>query len=260
MIAAVAAAKQYRGRDNTVVNALNPLDLVIEPGDRVGIIGESGSGKSTLVRLLLGLEMPSAGSIRYQDIEVSQLSGDRLRQFRRDVQLVGQDTTSSFDPLRSLRDAVRRPALEILGLTVTEADKAVDEVLSSLAVDPALASRRPSQVSGGQRQRFAIARALIVSPRILICDESVSALDVSVQGAVLNEFKDFAERSGAGIVFVSHGVPATAFISDRLVVMHGGDVVEQGEVGQVVNRPEHPYTARLMAAYRKLSADESSAA
>ncbi|CAM3465870.1 ABC transporter ATP-binding protein [Occultella aeris] len=260
MITAKAAAKQYRGRDNTVVHALNPLDLVIEPGDRVGIIGESGSGKSTLVRLLLGLETPSAGSIRYQDGEVSQLSGDRLRQFRRDVQLVGQDTTSSFDPLRSLRDAVRRPALEILGLTVAEADAAVDEVLASLAVDPELASRRPSQVSGGQRQRFAIARALIVSPRILICDESVSALDVSVQGAVLNEFKDFAERSGAGIVFVSHGVPATAFISDRLVVMHGGDVVEQGEVSQVVNRPKHPYTARLMGAYRKLSADESSAA
>jgi peptide/nickel transport system ATP-binding protein len=145
-------------------------------------------------------------------------------------------------------------------MSKADADAAVDAVLESLAVDRSLAERRPGQVSGGQRQRFAIARALIVKPKILVCDESVSALDVSVQGAVLNEIKGYTERAGAGLVFVSHGVPATAFVSDELAVMNRGDMVELGPTARVVWTPQHPYTARLIEAYRALSADASKAA
>ncbi|GAA2071188.1 ABC transporter ATP-binding protein [Microbacterium hatanonis] len=252
--------KSYRGRDRSLISALNGVSLTVDTDRRIGIIGESGSGKSTLVRLLLGLEAPSTGSVRFRGREVSTLRGSELVTFRREVQLVSQDTSSSFDPLRTLRDAVRRPATELLGMSKADADAAVDAVLESLAVDRSLAERRPGQVSGGQRQRFAIARALIVKPKILVCDESVSALDVSVQGAVLNEIKGYTERAGAGLVFVSHGVPATAFVSDELAVMNRGDMVELGPTARVVWTPQHPYTARLIEAYRALSADASKAA
>lgn len=254
------ATKTYRGRDRSLISALNGVSLAINTDRRIGIIGESGSGKSTLVRLLLGLEAPSTGNVRFRGSDVSTLRGSERDTFRREVQLVSQDTSSSFDPLRTLRDAVRRPATELLGMSKTDADAAVDAVLESLAVDRSLAERRPGQVSGGQRQRFAIARALIVKPKILVCDESVSALDVSVQGAVLNEIKHYTEQAGAGLVFVSHGVPATAFVSDELAVMNRGDMVELGPTGRVVWTPRHPYTDRLIEAYRALSADASEAA
>jgi peptide/nickel transport system ATP-binding protein len=169
---------------------------------------------------------------------------------RRAVQFVGQDTTSSFDPRRTLRDAVRNPAMVLLDLDEEEADARVDETLELLGLDRAMADRKPTGVSGGQRQRFALARALVVKPRLLICDEVVSALDVSVQGAVLNLLKSFCKETHAGLAFVSHGLPATAFIAEEIVVMLHGKIVERGPTSQIIHAPEHPYTARLLAAYR----------
>jgi peptide/nickel transport system ATP-binding protein len=151
--------------------------------------------------------------------------------------------------LRTLRDAVLQPVLRLTGQRGKDADRVVDETLEQLGLPPALADRRPSEVSGGQRQRFSLARALVVAPRVLVCDEVVSALDVSVQGRILNLVKDLCADRGTGLVFVSHGLPATAFIARDLVVMTGGRIVERGTSEALLSAPEHPYTRSLLAAY-----------
>jgi peptide/nickel transport system ATP-binding protein len=200
--------------------------------------------------MLVGLDHPSSGTVEFNGRATTQMRPVEQRAFRRVVQLVAQDTSSSFDPRRSLRDAVRRPAVKLLGMPKDVADAAVDRTLLELGLDPKLANRRPHQVSGGQRQRFSIARALVVQPRVIVCDEAVSALDVSVQGSVLNLLKRYCATTGAGLVFVSHGLPATAFISERLIVMYRGRIVEEGPTEQVMFAPRHSYTQTLVAASR----------
>jgi peptide/nickel transport system ATP-binding protein len=229
--------------------AVAGIDLEIGPDTALGIVGESGSGKSTLARMLAGLETPTSGRVVLDGEPVDGLLRSRTGRsdFRRAVQYIAQDTSSSFDPRRTLRDSVR--LLRLLGLGQKAADDRVDEVLASLEVAPHLADRLPRNVSGGQRQRFAIARALVVTPRVLICDEVVSALDVSVQGAVLNHLRRHTVATGCGLVFVSHGLPATAFISSHLLVMKAGHVLEHGTVDQVVQNPQHDYTKTLLAAH-----------
>jgi ABC-type glutathione transport system ATPase component len=255
IVEVASAEKIFRGRHHQRIAALDGVDFVAEPGRRIGIIGESGSGKSTLVRLLLGLDSPTSGTVRFGGADVSALRGTELKAYRRAVQLVAQDTSSSFDPLRSLRDSVRRPALELLGMTRKQADASVDAVLTALSIDPALADRRPIQVSGGQRQRFAIARALhrdVEGRHRFVADEDLRFDD---EGAVLNEIRAYCDRSGAGLVFVSHGVPATAFISQELVVMLSGTIVERGTTEDVALNSTHPYTRTLIDAYRVLAGE-----
>ncbi|MCE0766857.1 ATP-binding cassette domain-containing protein [Pseudonocardia kujensis] len=234
--------------------AVAAVDVTIGSDRTIGVIGESGSGKSTLARMLSGLEQPDGGTLDYNGVPLGHhlASQTGRRDFRRAVQLVSQDVSSSFDPLRTLRDAVRTPAMVLCGLESAAADQRVDEVLETLQVSPAMADRRPHEVSGGgQRQRFAIARALVVRPRVLLCDEVVSALDVSVQGAVLNMLKDYVEQNRAGLFFVSHGIPATAFLVDELIVMQDGEIVERGSTDEIVDRPQHEYTRFLVAAARR---------
>ena len=233
--------------------AVAAVDVTIGSDRTIGVIGESGSGKSTLARMLSGLERPDGGTLDYNGVPLGHhlASQTGRRDFRRAVQLVSQDVSSSFDPLRTLRDAVRTPAMVLCGLGSSAADERVDEVLETLQVSPAMADRRPHEVSGGQRQRFAIARALVVRPRVLLCDEVVSALDVSVQGAVLNMLKDYVEQNRAGLFFVSHGIPATAFLVDELIVMRDGVIVERGSTDEIVDRPQHEYTRFLVAAARR---------
>jgi peptide/nickel transport system ATP-binding protein len=230
--------------------AVDDVSLLMDSSTSLGIVGESGSGKSTLAKMLVGLEHPSTGAARFRGRPIHALGRADLMDFRRSVQLIAQDTSSSFDPRRTLRDALRRPTQELMGMERAAGDEAVDSVLHRLEVDPRLADRRPHQVSGGQRQRFAIARALVVRPRVIVCDEVVSALDVSVQGAILNVLKRYRRDERAGLVFVSHGLPATAFLCDRLMVMHNGHVVEEGPTRDVVMHSRHEYTAHLIAAYR----------
>ncbi|ROQ39702.1 peptide/nickel transport system ATP-binding protein [Frondihabitans sp. PhB188] len=218
----------------------------------VGIIGESGSGKSTLGRMLCALETATSGSIRFNGEEIADIraSKPKLIQFRRDVQLIGQDTTSSFDPRHSLRESIMYPAMSLTGLSRKEAYEKTDQVVELLGLSPKMADRPSEGVSGGQRQRFAIARALIVEPRILVCDEVVSALDVSVQGGILNFLKTYHRDREAGIIFISHGLPATSFISSELRVMFQGEFVEAGSTRRVVTEPEADYTKKLLAGYR----------
>ena len=231
---------------------MDNVSLEFDTTKMIGIVGESGSGKSTLARMMVGLDKPSSGTVTLNGrivTELLSLRSDRI-DTRRTIQFVGQDTTSSFDPRRTLRDAVRLPAMILLGLDKKAADERVDETLGLLGLLPAQADRYPVEVSGGQRQRFALARGLVVGPRLLVCDEVVSALDVSVQGAILNLLKKYCREEQAGLAFVSHGLPATAFIADELVVMLRGQIVEHGPTQRIIDNPQHPYTARLLAAYR----------
>ncbi|MFB2583064.1 ABC transporter ATP-binding protein [Herbiconiux sp. P15] len=236
--------------------ALDDVSVSCEPSQLTGIVGESGSGKSTLARILVGLERASSGSMSYGDTEVQKLLASNTSRlaFRRDVQFIGQDTTSSFDPRQTLRESVLKPLVALRGDTPAAARHKASEVFDELGLPDALADRYPDQVSGGQRQRFSIARGLVVRPRFLLCDEVVSALDVSVQGKILNVIKRYCRDTGAGLVFVSHGLPATAFVADRIVVMHRGTIVESGATDDILRRPTHPYTRSLLDSYRSLGA------
>jgi len=236
--------------------ALDDISLECSPHELTGIVGESGSGKSTLARILVGLESASSGSVRYGDSEVPKLLSSTTSRlaFRRDVQFIGQDTTSSFDPRQTLRESVLKPLIALRGASAADARRTASEVFDELGLPDGLADRYPDQVSGGQRQRFSIARGLVVRPRFLLCDEVVSALDVSVQGKILNVIKRYCRDTSAGLVFVSHGLPATAFVADRIVVMYRGTIVESGATDDILNRPQHPYTRSLLDSYRSLGA------
>lgn len=240
------------GRGADRFTAVDGVDVSIPVGTRLGIVGESGSGKSTLARMIAGLDEPDAGEIVVDGRPLRHVLRSRRQrvEYRRLVQLVAQDSTSSFDPLRTVRHAIRTPAQQLCGLDRAGADALVDETVEALGLSPDLVDRRPHELSGGQRQRCSLARAMVVRPRVLVCDEVVSALDVSVQGQVLNLVKDYCESVGAALVFVSHGLPATAFVADQLIVMHRGTIVETGSSADVLREPAHPYTRSLVAAFR----------
>jgi peptide/nickel transport system ATP-binding protein len=229
---------------------VDAVSLTIDHTTRLGVVGESGSGKSTLSRIIVGLETPTSGRVAYRGLNVHLMSPREMREFRKNVQMISQDTSSSFDPTRTLRDSVRRPAQELLGVDKSTADALVDETLAMVGIAPWMVDRKPTDVSGGQRQRIAIARSLVVKPALILCDEVVSALDVSVQGTVLNLLKKYCEENEAGLVFVSHDLPATAFVSKDIVVMRHGAMVEQGSVDDVINRSKNRYTKILIDAYK----------
>jgi peptide/nickel transport system ATP-binding protein len=245
-IEAVAVRKSY-GRKT----AVQDVSFVLAPGERVGIVGESGSGKSTMAKIVTGLSKSTAGTITVDGKELNSLLSTQKGRldYRRRVQLVAQDTTSTFDPRHRVRESLRVPAQLLAGHDVRGADVAIGEITAELGIDPAWVDRYPGELSGGQRQRMSIARALIVRPDLLVCDEAVSALDVSVQGVVLNLLKRYSVEHGAGLMFVSHGLPATAFITRELVVMNEGRVVESGRTLEVLEHAKHPYTQKLVGAY-----------
>jgi peptide/nickel transport system ATP-binding protein len=232
--------------------AVAPVSRSFDRSTRLGIVGESVSGKSTLARMLAGLETPSTGVVLFNGRDLREVLSSRTgrTEVRRSVQFIAQDTTSSFDPRRTLRWALTDPVERLLGLSGPAARERVDATLVQLGLRPDMADRNPGEVSGGQRQRFSIARALVVAPQLLICDEVVSALDVSVQGTVLNVLKKYCREQEAGLVFVSHGLPATAFVAARMMVMFRGEIVEEGPSLELLDAPSHEYTRSLVDAHR----------
>ncbi|GAB91032.1 ABC transporter ATP-binding protein [Gordonia rhizosphera] len=233
------------------VTALDGVTAMFESGRSVGIVGESGSGKSSLGRMLVGLSTPTSGQVLVNGRDLRQLRRRSLRlEFLRAVQQVAQDTTTTFDPRHTVREAVRTPAQILGGMDKAAADDAVDAIVEELGIGAELVDRYPHELSGGQRQRLSIARSLIVRPDILICDEAVSALDVSAQAVVLNVLKQYVRSHSLGLVFISHGLPATAFITDELLVMNAGVVVEEGDTATVLGEPSHAYTRQLVEAFR----------
>jgi oligopeptide transport system ATP-binding protein len=231
------------------VRAVDGVSFDLRKGETLGIVGESGCGKSTLGRLLMGLETATSGSIRLLGDEITNLSSSGMRRMRRNIQIVLQDPYSSLDPRMNVGDIVGEP-FEIHGEVVPKKDrrKAVQDLLDVVGLNPDHINRYPHQFSGGQRQRIGIARALTLKPEVIVCDEPVSALDVSVQAQVVNLFERLQEEFGLSYVFIAHDLSVVRHIADRVGVMYLGKVVELGDENQIYEHPTHPYTQALLSA------------
>jgi len=229
------------------VRAVAGVSLDIMPGESVGLVGESGCGKSTIAKAIVRLVRPAAGSIRFRGIDVARPAGRDLQRLRRRIQIIFQDPYSSLDPRQRIGDIVAEP-LKIHGLATANRAQRIAELLNLVGLDSAKAACYPHELSGGQRQRVGIARALAVEPELLVCDEPISALDVSIQAQILNLLCDLRERLGLGYLFISHNLAAVAMACDRIAVMYRGEIVEIGSSAEIRTRPAHPYTRVLLSA------------
>ena len=229
-----------------VVEALRGVSLTLRAGRSLGIVGESGSGKSTLARLAMALEPPSSGAVLFMGRDLNRLDGAALKAARRDFQMVFQDPYGSLDPRQRVGRIVAEP-LPALG--EVERERRVAESLDAVGLRASDAHKYPHEFSGGQRQRIAIARALITRPKLIVADEPVSALDVSVQAQVLNLLMDLQDQFGVTYLLISHDLAVVDHVCDEVVVMHAGLVVERGSTAQVLSAPQHAYTRTLMAAH-----------
>ena len=232
-----------------VLRAIDDLSFELRAGETLGVVGESGSGKSTLARTLVGLQKIDAGSARFDGEELATLDAAGWRKLRGDIQMVFQDPLASLDPRMNVADAVAEP-LRVLWpeLGAIEREARVREMLEQVGIALADARRKPHEFSGGQCQRIALARALIVRPRLLICDEPVSALDVSVQAQIVNLLRDLQRRLQLAMLFISHDLAVVRHISDRVLVMYFGKAMEQAPRASLFAQARHPYTRALLAA------------
>jgi ABC-type glutathione transport system ATPase component len=227
--------------------ALKGVSLDIRPGECVGLVGESGSGKTTLGRAVLGLAPVTSGSINFEGKDIAHASRAERRDLARDIQVVFQDPYSSLNPSMSIESILTEPML-VRDWSKADANKRVRELLDAVGLPTDAADRRPREFSGGQRQRIAIARALALDPKLIVCDEPVSALDLTTQSKVLDLFLEIQERTGVAYLFISHDLAVVRHLSHRVAVMFQGEIVEWGEGEQVTQNPQHAYTKRLMMA------------
>jgi oligopeptide/dipeptide ABC transporter ATP-binding protein len=231
-----------------LLRAVDGVSFEVQAGETFGIIGESGSGKSTLGRALVCLQRLSGGALQHDGIDPAQLGAKRLRQHRRSFQMVFQDPNASLNPRIAVGESIREP-LDIAGEgTREERTRRVAALMERVGLHPALAARFPHELSGGQKQRVNIARALTLRPRVIVCDEVVAALDVSIQADVLNLFAELQREFGLTYVFISHDLGVVSHISDRIAVMYLGRLMELGPAETLTKAPAHPYTQALMAA------------
>jgi peptide/nickel transport system ATP-binding protein len=231
-------------RPAPLVAALRGVSLDVAPGQRFGIVGESGSGKSTLLRIIAALERPTSGTVQVEGNDITALPERRLRGLRQRLQLVFQDPMGSLDPRMRVGDIVAEP---LVAQGHAAPRDRVAELLQAVGLSADAANRYPHQFSGGQRQRISIARALAPRPHILVADEPVSALDVSVRAQVLNLVADLVDELSLTLVFVSHDLSVVRRVCDTVAVMHAGEVVETGSTSQVYDDPQHDYTKRLVS-------------
>jgi peptide/nickel transport system ATP-binding protein len=232
-------------------NAVDGVSFDVQPGETVGLVGESGSGKSTIGRALLGLTPASAGTIRFDGEDITTATKHRRRELSSDIQVVFQDPYSSLNPTKTIRQTLREPFLVRRSgprLSREAVDARVDEMLQRVGLPIDSAERYPNQFSGGQRQRIAIARALMLSPRLVICDEPVSALDLSVQAQVVNLLADLQQQLGLSYLFIAHDLAIVRYLSQRIVVLRRGQIVESGPAAHVYREPQASYTRALLEA------------
>ncbi|WP_072804761.1 ABC transporter ATP-binding protein [Rhodococcoides yunnanense] len=239
------------------LRALDAIDLDLRRGETLGLVGESGCGKSTLARTLMMLERPDSGTVDFDGVDPFALRGKDLLGFRRRVQMVFQDPYGSLNSRMNAGDIISEPWRTHKSLYKTRRDRSarVRELLHLVGLRPSDENRFPQEFSGGQRQRLGIARALALNPDVIICDEPVSALDLSVQAQVLNLLNDLQKQLGISYVFISHDLSVVRHVADRVAVMYLGRIVESGATEAVFERPSHPYSAALMSAAPKLDAE-----
>lgn len=233
------------------VKAVDDVSFDVFKGETLGIVGESGCGKSTMARLVTQLVKPTSGSVLFKGKDLSGLSGQELKQERKHIQMVFQNPYASLDPRKTVEQLIMEPLVIHNVGTRQERLAKVRELLEVVGLSAYQAQRYPHEFSGGQRQRINIARALALNPDLVICDEPVSALDVSIQAQVINLLKDLQSRFGLTYIFISHDLNVVKYISDRIVVMYLGKVVEMGTFEDIYNNPRHPYTRALLSAVPK---------
>ena len=239
----------FFGGISSHVKAVNNVSFDVYPGETLGLVGESGCGKTTIGRTILRLEEPTEGEMIYKNKDIAKMDADELRAFRKEVQIIFQDPYSSLNPRMTIGNAIMEPMQVHKILNSDEERKErVKELLTKVSLDPAHFYRYPHEFSGGQRQRIGIARALAVNPKFIICDESVSALDVSVQAQVLNLLNDLKKEFELTYIFISHDLSVVKYMSDRMVVMQEGEIEEMGDADQIYNSPKTEYTKRLIDA------------
>ena len=226
---------------------LKNVSIDIREGECVGLVGESGSGKTTLGRAVLGLAPVTGGSVKYKAKEIGHASREERRQLASEIQVVFQDPYTSLNPSMTIEDILTEP-LRVRNVSAADARKRVLDLLDAVNLPQGAADRLPREFSGGQRQRIAIARALALDPQLIVCDEPVSALDLSTQARVLELFKGIQERTGVAYLFISHDLDVIRYLSHRVAVMYHGEIVEWGPGSKVTLTPEHPYTQRLLLA------------
>ena len=241
--------KQYYHQDHTVVKAVDDVSFTVQAGETFGLVGESGSGKSTIGSAIVNLYQPTDGQIFYQGKALSDLSkGERL-DYNKDVQMIFQDPYASLNPRMKVQDIVAE-GMEVHGLVASksERDAKVAELLASVGLSPEHALRYPHEFSGGQRQRIGIARALAVEPKFIVCDEPISALDVSIQAQIINLLQGLQEERGLTYLFIAHNLAMVKYFSDRIGMMYRGRMVELATAEALYEQPLHPYTQSLLSA------------
>jgi peptide/nickel transport system ATP-binding protein len=237
------------GRSGLKVHAVSMVSLDVKEGETLGLVGESGCGKSTTGKAIMQLPRPTSGSVEFEGREMTQLGGNELRDTRTRMKMIFQDPISSLNPRRKVEDIISE-GLDIWSIgSKDDRERKVDEMLTTVGLDPLRSrGRRPFQFSGGQCQRISIARAVITDPKLIICDEPVSALDVSVQAQILNLLEEMKVRYGLTLIFIAHDLAVVKNVSDRVIVMYLGKMCEIGPPDAIYKQPAHPYTAALLAA------------
>jgi oligopeptide/dipeptide ABC transporter ATP-binding protein len=237
------------GGSSGAVHAVDGVDLAIRPGETFGIVGETGCGKSTTARMMIRLLDPTAGTIRYEGEDVTTASGKRLRAIRREAQMIFQDPYSSLNPRRTVGSIISEPfVIHKVGGDGAARKARVQELMEQVGLNPEHFNRYPHEFSGGQRQRIGVARAIALSPKLIIADEPVSALDVSIQAQILNLLLDLQRDLGLTMIFIAHDLSVVRHMCDRVAVMYLGKVVEHAEAGPLYSHPRHPYTGALLSA------------
>jgi peptide/nickel transport system ATP-binding protein len=229
------------------VHAVSDVSFDLVEGETLGIVGESGCGKSTTARAVIQMPRPTSGSVTFRGTDLSTLSREQIREVRPDLQMIFQDPISSLNPRRTVKEIIAE-GLRIWGSRGRWNEDKIEELMEAVGIDPRYGERKPHQFSGGQCQRISIARALVLDPKVIICDEPVSALDVSVQAQILNLLQDMKARYGVSLMFISHDLSVVKNISDRVMVMYMGKMCEVAGADDLFARPTHPYTRALMAA------------
>lgn len=237
----------YGGRGDRGFVAVNSVSLEIGAGEAFGVVGESGSGKSTIGRAILGLEPHYTGRILFDGQDLATLGARERRALTSDIQVIFQDPNGSLNPARTIGQTLAEPLL-VHGKTKAQAEQRIREVLDQVGLPLDAAQRYPRAFSGGQRQRIAIARALTLKPRLIVCDEPVSALDLSIQAQILNLLARIQRETGVAFLFISHDLAVVRHVASRLIVLYRGTVLEAGETEAIYGDPQHPYTRRLLAA------------